>query len=1197
MKFKDLIRFRHSACLSNSIVRIMKLTVLIMTTFLLQVSAAGMAQEVTFTKKDVSLKQLFTEIRKQTGYNVFWQEDKVNEDLKVNANFVKAPLEDVLNNVLDPQLLTYTIVNKTVVVKKKEANFLNKVKTFFFSLNIDGKVLDAETGKPIPGVTIALKGTNRLVVADAQGHFTFKSLPDSAVLIVSSVGYQSAVVKASDNLVVKLTTAVQKLEEVVVSNGYQQMKRESTTGSYNVITAKDIESTPSLNLMERLEGKVPGVMFDLRNNTIQIRGVNDYSNSTPPLIVIDGFPAIDQNITNITSGTVIGSQASTQPLTSGNAILSTFNPADIESITFLKDAAASSIWGSKAANGVIVITTKKGKKGTATININSTVSISAPANFSNMTSMTSAQYINLEQELFNKGFLTDPNSYYRFAPISEAEDWMFRVKRGTATATQRDSALNVLSNRSNVSQLKQYLLQRAVTKQNNLSLSGGGDNSSYYISGNYSDDVPVFKSNYAQNYSLNSNLTNDFLNKRITVTTGMNYSYSKSQVNGAALSALGFGPFGFTPYQMLVDNNGNSINRPVTFTSRVSDSLQKIGYMPWTYNTLDELNYNNTINDKYTFRINGAIKGTVTNWLYLTVSGQLQKAIADQGRLQNLDSYATRSLINTGTTFTNGIATYGVPVGAVDYTSNTNTDDYSLRAQFNINKSWQDQRFEMIGGTEIRQTKFEGSSQTRYGYNEYLSTSVVVNPTVPYKTIYGSTTTLGYSDGTIYLNTQRYLSYYSNASYSLFDKFYATGSIRFDDYSMIGVDRSKRAIPLWSAGLRWDLKKETFMKDINWISALSLRGTYGAGGNVPTNGVAFTTINVSSTDLLTHLPVSTIISPGDPNLGWETTTTTNGGIDATLFGNRLNLTVDAYHKHTNGILWGLPINPTYGWTNLIYNAGNLTGHGIEVNLTGQVVQTKNWNWTSNFNFSYNTNDVTDTNFPHTTTTVGSPIPTTGYPTDGFFVYRWAGLDNKGQSQIYAANGSIISSTSATTVKPQDLTYAGRSTPPYFGGFTNTVRYKDFSLSTRITYYLGNKFLLNNLDQSFYPQGSSFSGYLSNSEVLAQRWEKPGDEATTNVPGLSNINLNSIQRYMYSDLNVRNGGNIRFQQISLNYTVPKKLLQRTKCIKALSVGTTVSNLGLLWVANKEGIDPNYQMTSQYNNLPPSRTYVLNLNLSL
>lgn len=1208
MKFKDLFRSGHSAYKNNFIVRIMKLTILLMTTFLMQVSAAGFAQKVTFTKKDASLKQLFTEIRTQTGYNVFWQEGKVDDELKFNAAFKNTPLAEVLDKALIPQSLTYTIVNKTVVVKRKEVQFLDKVKNFFTSVNANGKIIDAETSKGIPQATVILKGTNRMVVADENGNFRFYSLPADGILIFSSVGYISQEVTVSAAPFIKLVLATKVLDDVIVSTGYQQIKKGSTTGSYTVIDADEIAKTPSVNLMERLEGKVPGVQFDIRNNTIQIRGVSGYV-ANPPLIIIDGFPAIDQKLTTVTTGTVSGSVSfNPQPATSGNAILSTFNPSDIESITFLKDAAATSIWGAAAANGVIVITTKRGKKGKSSINFSAALSSSAPANFKNLTSMTNRQYLDLEQELVDKGFVTDPvtsnpTSGIRAAtPVSEAEQWMLRAKSNPSLVGKRDSALNVLANRSNRDQLRDYMLQRAMSQQYNLSFSGGADNSSYYVAGSYTKDQPVFRSNVGESYSVLSNLTNDFLNKRITLSTGLNYTYSRSQVNSAALQALSIGQFGMAPYQMLVDPNGNKVYSGITLNKNVSDSLTRtLKLLPWTYNPIDELNYNNTISTKNAIRVNASLKGVITDWLNISVSGQVQKGISDQVLLQNQNSYYMRDLINTGTSFTNGVAKYGVPKGGIYNTSGINTDDYGLRTQLNVNKNWNDiHHFDMIAGTEIRQSKATGSNQTLYGYNEDVSSSVNVNTTSTgsYTSIFGDTRFLPSPNNTIFRSTRRYLSYYSNATYSFKGKYYATASARFDDINILGVSRKDRATPLWSAGLRWDIKKEKFMKDIRWINSLSLRGTLGTSGNPPAGSQNYSTIAVGQVDSYSQLPVAYISSPANQQVKWETTKTINGGVDASLFNNRLDVTVDVYRKRTYDLLLSLPVNGTYGYTSLSYNAGDLSGHGTEVNLTGHVIRTRDFGWVSNFNISYNTNKVTDTRFPARLVNGGSSAITTGYAVDNLFVYRWAGLDNKGQSQIYKADGSIVSSTSTTAITPEDLVYAGRTTAPYFGGFTNTFRYKNLSLSARATYYLGNKFLLQTINSSFYPSGNSYGGgLLSNNAALADRWRNPGDEAHTNIPGLSNTNFNSINRYVNSDVNIRDAGNIRLQQVSLNYTVPESMLRKTPFIKSLTVGATVSNLGLLWVANKEGIDPAYQMTSSFNNLPPARNYVLSFNLSL
>jgi TonB-linked SusC/RagA family outer membrane protein len=1200
MKFQDLKRSRHSACNNLSVIRIVKLTVFLMTVFFIQVSAAGFAQKVTFVKQNASFKELFTEIRKQTGYNVFWQDSKVNEQQKFNVAFKGETLQNVLDQTLPPYSLTYKIVNKTVVIQQRRESIMEKVVSYFTSMNVTGKVLDAETGKPISNVTVNLKNTDQRVYTNDNGTFIFRNLPDNAVLVFSYVGYTAQEAAASDVMVVKLVQANQKLDEVIVSTGYQQVRKGSTTGSYGVITSKDIESTPTVNLLERLEGKVPGVRFDLRNNSIQIRSVNGIVRNSPPLVVIDGFPASNQNLVTVTTSTVDGNPTNVnQPATSGNAILNNINPNDIESITFLKDAAAASIWGASAANGVIVITTKRGKQAAPSIDYNMAFSTAASPNFSNLNAMTNQQYIDLEREMFDKGFFTDPTSNYRYGPISEAQEWMFRVKRGQATATQRDSAFNVLANRSNRNQLKKYLLQNPTTQQHNLSISGGGINNTYYLAANYSKDIPIYKSNFGETYSLTSNLTNDFWNKRILVATNLNYINSKSQVNNAALRALSTGPFGFAPYEMLADVNGNPTSKPIAFTQRVSDSLARIGYLPWTYNAVDELNYNNTILTKNSFRITSSIKGVVTSWLSLNVSGQFQRVLSNQYFLQNQSSYDARNLINTGTVFnaTTRNPSYGVPVGGVYKTSNGTYDDYSLRGQFNVNKNWLNHHLDILGGAEIRQNKFNGGTQTRYGYNEDTGTSAAFNPTINYPTIFGASTSLGYQDGTIFQNRKRYLSYFGLATYSYKNKYYASGSIRFDDYTNQGLDRRQRAIPLYSTGLRWNVKRENFLQNIGWLSGLTLRATFGTGGSIPNAGTSYATISLGSNDSYTLLPTGYITVPANSQLTWETTRTFNQGVDVDVLNGRLSLSLDMYQKKNYNLLVTLPYNATYGFTSLQYNAGNAKGRGLEFIITGQPVMSKNWNWTSSFNFSYNENTIKDSRLKGAFATPGLAVLTEGYPSDNVFVYRWAGLDDKGQSRIYGADGAVLNTTGSRSTNINDLVYGGRTTPPYFGGLTNTVRYQNLSLIVRATYNLGHKLLLTDITNSSFPTGTTYSGYITNSERLVQRWRNPGDENTTNIPGLAGNSFNNVDRFVNSDYNLIDAGTVRLQQISLNYALPQALLRKAPFIKAINLGATVTNLGLIWKANHQGVDPDYQRTGSFTNLPPTRAYLFNLNISL
>jgi TonB-linked SusC/RagA family outer membrane protein len=1207
MKFRDLKCSTLLAWADNPLVRAMKLTILIMTVFLMQVNAAGFAQNITLRKSNTTLQELFREIRKQTGYNVLWQKGKVDEMKQLNADFQATSLEEVLNKVLTPRSLSYEILNKTVVIKPKGQGIIDRVASYFARITVSGKVLDSETNQPVAGVTVKLLGTNRASITNGDGLFVFTDVEDNTTVSLSSVGYGTRTLVVQESMVIRLVPSTQTLQDIVISTGYQQLKKGSTTGSYSVVTAKELESTPTVNLMERLANKVPGVQFDVRNNKIQIRGISSYT-AVPPLVVIDGFPAVSSNLTTVTNNGINGSPAfGNAPSTSGNSILSAFNPQDIESITFLKDASATAIWGAQAANGVIVITTKRGKRGTSSINFNTTLSLSEPANFSNLSSMNSRDYINLEQELFDKNFLYDPTSNIRNPATTEAQDWMFRAKRNPALIPQRDSALNALAGRSNLDQLRDYMLQKAVTQQYNVSVSGGGNNNSYYVSGNFSKDRPVFKSNYAQSYSLTSNLTNDFLKKRLTLFTGLNYTDQKSQTNSAALNALSAGSLGYAPYEMLVDAQGNKIYDGVNLTKRVSDSLSRVrNILPWTYNAIDELNYNNTLLNKTTIRATASLNGKVTDWLNLTLAGQYQKSTDKTVLVQNENSFLMRDRINMGANPDNALASanlygtqFGFPKGAIYNTGIIERDDYSVRAQFDINKNWGDQHhFDMLGGTEIRQTKNTGNERLIYGYNEETSGGINANTYArnTYKTIFGNSSSLSAPNNTIFKGRRRYLSYYSNASYSFLSKYFATASIRFDDINILGVDRRDRATPLWSAGLRWDLSREELLKDFSWLNNFSIRASLGTAGNPPAGSPNFTTVNFGTNDGFTQLPFASIGAPANPNVGWETTKTTNLGLDAAFLDNRLSLVFEVYKKNTKDILYAFPVNATYGFSSLVYNSASLKGHGVEIGVNAEVFKRRDWGWNSNFNFSYNTNEVTDSRFNPTFVSVPNPQITLGYPIDNLFAYRWAGLNSEGLSQIYKADGTIINgklgSPSAVTA---DLVYIGRTVAPYFGAFTNSFRYKSLSVEARISYETGHKFRLNRGSEA-YPTGGQRSGLIPSNATLANRWMKAGDEDFTNVPGLLGATTTGVNYFINSDYNVRDAANVRFQQLSVNYSLPASILKKVPSIKALSVGITATNLGLIWVANDEGVDPLYQNTDTFVNLPPSRNYLLNFNLS-
>jgi TonB-linked SusC/RagA family outer membrane protein len=1191
----------------------MKFTVVLILAVCLQVQAHTYAQTITLKVSNSPLEFVLAQLKKQSGYQFFYKDAALRNTKPVTLEVSNRPFEEVLNLALKDQPLNWSIVKRTVVILEKESVAIsadttpNKQEAAGTPQPLSGILLD-NAGKPISGAAVALSPLMRYAGTNNNGEFAFADVPPgNYTLVITHITYtrinrRLKITNGPVNLQLTMEPYTDEQKEVeVLSTGYQTKSKATTTGSASVVGAKELASNQSSNLMERLEGIRPGIMFDNRNNRIQIRGVNGLNpalSSVMPLVVIDGFPAIDQSLTKIPlNESNRNPNNDVTPLATGNTYLSNFNPNDIESITFLKDAAAAAIWGSRAANGVIVIETKKGKKGATAVNVGATYSVSEPANFSNLDAMSNAQYIELEKELVDGNFVTDPSTHWRNPEISEAMTWMFRAKKGEISAARRDSALNALGNRSNRGQLKDLLTQRAITQQYNLSMSGGGENSTYYLSGNYTRNSPVFRNNYGESYFITSNTNHDFLQKRLSLSTNINYTYSKSQVNIAAVNALSYGNAGLRPYDLLKDENGNLIHRGVAYTKKVADSFQRLGYLPWTYNPVDELKYNNNISTKNAIRARLSLKGKITNWLTAEVSGQLQRANETQDYLQNRNSYTVRDLLNTATTLntTTNRLVYGIPLGGIYKIANIRSEDYALRGQLNVDKYFKAHHVSMIAGTEIRQSKFTGNALTQYGYDEDVSSSVVVNPTVPFNVVGGGTRTLGGTDNFINRIRNRFLSYYTTGDYSWKNKYFLSGSLRFDDANLIGVDRKRRAQPLWSAGARWDVTGESFMQNVPVLDRLGLRLTYGVGGNTPgMSSQTYTTITLGPTDAYTQLPYGTIGVPGNDMLGWETTKSINLGIDAALLNDRISFTFDVYSKKTEDLLYSLPYNSTYGWNFITFNAATLKGRGFELGFTGVPLKTRDWRWTSTFNFSYNTNKVTDNRFPRSTSTMLSGIYD-GHPIDGIWAYQWAGLDSVGQSQIFDSTGKVLNTTTPSTTT-KFLAYQGRTTAPYFGGFINNLQYKNFNLLVRITYYMGHVFRKQDITGSHYPNSSFFSGLLNTSKALANRWRQAGDEAFTNVPGLRKVNFNSIDWYSNSDMNVRDASHVRLQQITLGYTFPQSILKKTKVFRSITANATVSNLGIIWRANDDGIDPEYVLTGNYTNLPPSANYTFNLNFS-
>ena len=1121
-------------------------------------------------------------------------------------------VEDLLKAMLYPNGLLFLYVARnhyTIVAKDAQGELLVPGSAPSApaddSREITGYVQD-DKGERLPGATVLAGTSGRVgVSADAEGRFQLRVPGTAQALSVSSLGYdnQTVTLSSSNFYAVTLHAQPQGLSEVqVVSNGYSELPRERATGAFGVVKSEQLEQIPVPNLVQRLEGQVAGVQLDIQepdnsflyqNNRVNprvnnvgtnsyaltVRGISTLSGDTKPLIVLDGLPT--------------------------EFDLRTLNPDDIQQITVLKDAAAASIWGVRAANGVVVIQTKKGRLNRpVTVSFGTSFTQAGQPKVDKLPLLNSAQLINYETELVNRGLLTDPGplpdtpgTFYFPRPVSEAQEWLFRAQRGTATEAQRDSALAVLAGRGRTGydQVRQYLLQPASSQSYDVSLSGGGASNTFFVSGSYAHEKANTIGNDGSRFTLTANQEFKFFN-RLTLTANAKASFFTQNQGGIGLSPLATAPNEVLPYNQLVDASGQRVNYSYAYYAPKLDYLQSQGYLPWTYNYLTERDLVSNVSREANYWGTLGLSAPLLGGLSASVLYSTERTYGDNPTYYAPASYYTRNLVNSATSInpSTGQLVYGIPLGGIQNLTSYGRNNYTLRGQLTLDRNFGGRhQVNAVAGSEIRELNVSSSGQTFYGYNDQSQLYQPVNYQLPYTTVEGGNASIP-NTADITDREYRYLSYFANASYTLLERYTASGSVRYDDYNNFGLDRQYRATPLYSAGLAWTVSQEAWLKSVAWLTNLRLRATYGLNGNIPAGALPYTSISLLGNDPATTQGYAIINSPANPTLRWERTAVSNLGLDFALWDSRLSGTVEAYYKHSTDLFVSYPSNPTYGFTTLSRNAADLNGKGLDLTLTGAAVRSSSWSWTLTGVASFNTNKVVNYQLDNTERALasGASGPLNNLPTDYLLVFRSAGLDGDGRTLVHDHNGDVVSSTMPLT-SLDDLRYVGRLSPAITGGLNQTVRYKAFSLYAQTVFKLDYVFLPPTFGQLAPSRGLDLNGDLD------QRWRQAGDEATTTVPGVLGMSGNSYIRYLYGDNRVQRGDHVRLREVSLRYAVPARALafgSATPFVKSLTLSAAARNLGILWRANSLGIDPDFLTNSRRPLLQPTVSYVFSLNAS-
>ncbi|GHU88460.1 SusC/RagA family TonB-linked outer membrane protein [Bacteroidia bacterium] len=1030
---------------------------------------------------------------------------------------------------------------------------------------IQGKITD-NGGEPVIGATVAEKGTSHATVTDLNGNFTL-SVPQNAKLQVSYIGYLSQEVAVGDRKMLEITLIEdQKLLDEVVVTGYQTISRERATGSFDIVDKQFIEK-PTTNIATALVGTINGIQgwVDLNGDpTFEVRGQTRLdANGNSPLVVVDGF-AIEGDFKYI-------------------------NPNDVESITVLKDAAAASIWGARAANGVIVITTKRGKKGTR-IEVSSLVKVAPKADLSYARPIaSSAEVVEYEKLAFNKWsgrLLAD--GIYNMASFSPGLVAMNEHYLGYITEQERNSRLESYKNYDNSGQIKKYLLQNPVSHQQSVNIYGGNERMTNALSLLYEEQGRYQKGNSIDKISINYR-SDVNLFRWLDFNFSGTYVWNKENVNGIGIPDI-------TPYEMLVNPDGSRTNISNSYYQPNLDRYvptSRFPYSDWSYNPITEMENRDLTIKTINARVQAGL--TLKIWKGITFDSKIQYELTEvQNRnLYNENTYYVRSTVNQAATWNgqqDGTITTNLPKGSILTQSRNERNIWYFRNQLNINQVFAEKHaINFVGGTEVSDAVYRTNGYpTTYGYDDDKLT-VGTFPNGPggsatnlqIKNWQGNNQTFSYTNGFSY-QTDRFFSLYGNLAYTFDSKYTLSGSARTQASNLITDDPAYRYEPFWSLGGSWQAGREEFLKSQSWIDRLNFRLTYGYGGNVDKSTSFRPLISVAATpNIYTNERTATISSYGNPTLRWEKTGTLNFGIDYSFFNGQLNGKIDFYDKKSKDLIVAMSIPAINGTTSQKLNAGEMSNKGIDLEIGTRQKLSKQISWRGSLNLSYNRNKITKlfkaSYQGYELTGGGTAAYVEGYNAQTLWSFKYAGIRNDGteqspnwQPKIQGVGDDVYGFGGWPPGDGRDFCLdMGTKVAPWVAGLTNNFTYKDLTFSFIVTGKFGHKF---NRQSFNYPVvwGARVLPNTKLDEVLNG---DPNKIVPLPLNGETEDRFYFWDRfYPYLDYLAENANHVRLQEISLYYNLPTKILSKLG-FEGLQIYGQVNNALSLY-ANGFNEDPEF-----------------------
>lgn len=1081
---------------------------------------------------------------------------------------------------------------------------------FAASRQVQGVVISSEDNMPLIGASVYIKAedlskdgnspTITGVITDIDGKFNI-SVPEGVTrLFCSYVGHEVQELKlvpGKDQYEITLFPSAQMLDAVVVT-GYQTVERRKLTAAVGKLNISDETIGAVKSIDQALAGQIAGLSVTSTSGApgapakIRIRGTSSLNGTQDPLWVLDGIPLEG---TDVPQSNVLNDVSNIQ-----QSSIAGLNPADIENITVLKDAAATAIYGARAANGVIVITTKKGKVGKPVINFSSKFTYMPTLSTNRLNMLNSQEKIDLELELLRSNFAYGDNKG-GVSKIISGYGLTDAYKKGGWSALTPEAQTDISRLRNTETDWGDILFRDAFNQEYSLSLSGGNERVTYYTSiGYYQENGNVkgvgldrlnivAKTSYKVNRMLKFGVSL-FVNRRnnktyLTDTYGLvNPVYYSCKAN---------------PYYQPFDANGNYV---YDFdVQNNSDTDLGFNIFEERKNTSNEetINALSSIFDAE-LRFNDKLKFTTQLGL------QLDKASKEQ--IADKESFSMRIIRKNSKYWDSASQSnkYFIPDGGVHKAYENTNSQITWKAMGEYRDSFNDiHELEVMVGTELRKTWYETLFSAGYGFDrQTLTTKPVVFPDEDRARQFP-----------LHQKTYKenaYVSFFSTASYSLMNRYTFGGSIRFDGSDLFGVDKKYRYLPLYSVSGLWRLSNEPFMQGTRkWMDNLAFRVSYGIQGNIDKNTSPFLLGKYIVDNILPGGSEHMIDINSAPNkkLRWEKTQSVNVGLDFSVLNQALNLSVDYYYRKGTDLIGKqmLPLETGFVSTNI--NWASMVNKGVEVSLSTRNVATKNFSWYTNLNFAYNNNKVLREAIPEAQTIPGRE----GYPVDAIFAIKTAGLDEEGYPLFYDKEGKKVTLkelyrlqdpfglgfTVNSDVTPAEersfYSYIGSQDTPYTGGLINTFSYKNWELTANLSFNLGG-YVRTTPSYNFI---NFDRGQNVNSDIL-DRWTPENTDGR--LPALITSEKRADEYYWYDqkseiyknlDIWVKKLNYFRLQNLRLGYRLPEKMT-KSLGMGSASVAIEGRNLLVFGSSYKNFLDPESMYNPYAPPIPKSITFSLNLN---